>query len=119
MFIGFDVCSGLYAMTPNYTGIGNTQKIQLKDGTYDHLFLSADPNKTAQNITDSWEYSTKINADFSTSLDGGNTGFSLKNTDTIIIKRREKGTMNWVTIFTIPVNTADDFNFVKEYNYGA
>lgn len=119
MFLGFDFCSGKYAMTPNYTNIGNVTSIRLSNGTYDHLYLSANAEKTIESLNDDWEYETKINADYSESLDGGNTGFSLKNTDTIVIKKREKGTMNWVTIFTIPISTADDFNFVKEYNYGS
>lgn len=119
MFLGFDLCSGKYAMTPNYTSIEQVTSVRLKNATYDHLYLSANPDQTIENLDDGWEYDTKINADYSESLEGGNTGFSLKNTDTIIIKRREKGTMNWVTIFTIPVTTADDFNFIKEYNYGS
>lgn len=118
MFLGIDMFSGKYAMQPQYSDIGTLTGLGLTDGTYDHLFLSSDTTKTAGNLFDDWEFSTKINADYSTSMDGGNTGFSLKNTDTVIIKRREKGTMDWVTIFTIPINKIEDFNFIKEYYYG-
>lgn len=118
MFIGMDVCSGKYAMLPQYTNIGTTKNIQLTDGTYDHLYMSSNPEKTADNIYDEWDSDTKLNANFQDSLEGGNSGFSLKNTDTIVIKRREKNSMNWLTIFTIPVNKIDDINFIKEYNYG-
>lgn len=118
MFFGFDVFSGKFSMLPYPVNAGTLFDVELRDGTYDRLYLSSDPEKTASDVYDDWEFSTKINADYETSLDGGNTGFSLKNTDTIIIKQREKGTIDWITIFTIPVNKLDDFNFIKEYNYG-
>lgn len=118
MFLGIDMFSGKYSMAPNYFSVGTLTEAKLSNGTYNHFYLSADPNKTVQNIYDDWEFYTKINANYNESMDGGNTGFSLKNTDTIIIKRREHGTMDWVTVFTIPVNKLEDFNFMKEYNYG-
>lgn len=110
--------SGKYSMLPNYMNTEQMTNAKLSNGSYAHFYLSADPTKTVENIYDDWEFYTKINADYSESMDGGNTGFSLKNTDTIIIKRREHGTMDWITIFTIPVNSISDFNFVKEYKYG-
>ncbi len=118
MFCGMDMCSGKFAMLPQYINIGVTKNIQISDGTYDHLYLSANPDKSVDDINEKWDKDSKLNADFQDSLDGGNSGFSLKNTDTIIIKRREKGTMDWITIFVIPVNEISDFNFVKEYYYG-
>lgn len=117
MFLGTDMFSGKYAMAPNPVSIGSLTDISLKSGTYDHLFLSSNPQKTAENIHDQWEFSTKINADYTESMDGGNTGFSLKNTDTIVIKCREMGTMDWITVCTVPINRLSDFNFIKEYNY--
>lgn len=119
MFLGIDMFSGKYSMLPQYVNTNKITDIKLRDGTYDHLFLSADPNETVENIFDDWKYTTKINAKYDESLDGGNTGFSLKNTDTIIIKRREQGTMNWITIFTIPITQLSDFNFIKEYYNGS
>ena len=105
-------------MKPLYINTNKLTDLRLKDGTFDHLFLSSDFEKAIENIQDDWEYSTKINADYSESMDGGNTGFSLKNTDTIIVKRRERGTMDWITVFTIPINRLEDFNFLKEYQFG-
>lgn len=121
MFLGIDMFSGKYAMLPQYIDMGKVTDVELRDGRYDHLFLSSNPDKTLDDIYADWEFDTKINADFNGTLEGGNAGFSLKNTDTIIIRRREKGTqrreMNWVTIYTIPVSTIDDFNFIQFYNY--
>ena len=118
MFLGLDMFSGKYAMTPQYVNVGTATEITLNDGVYDHLFLSKNSERTADNIKDDWDEYTVINADFNDTLEGGNTGFSLKNTDTILIKKREKGTLDWVTIFTFPVEKIEDFNFVKEYYYG-
>lgn len=118
MFLGIDMFSGKYAMTPQYVNTGEATEVMIRDGIYDHLYLSRNPENTVNNINDEWNDDTVINADFNGTLEGGNTGFSLKNTDTILIKKREKGTLDWTTIFAFPVEKIDDFNFVKEYNYG-
>lgn len=110
--------SGKYAMTPQYVSPGKATEVIVRDGIYDHLYLSKNPEKTVDNIDDDWDDDTVINAAFNDTLEGGNTGFSLKNTDTILIKKREKGTLDWTTIFTFPVEKIEDFNFIKEYNYG-
>lgn len=110
--------SGKYAMTPQYVSPGKAMEVTVRDGIYDHLYLSKNPEKTVDNIDDDWDDDTVINAAFNDTLEGGNTGFSLKNTDTILIKKREKGTLDWTTIFAFPVEKIEDFNFIKEYNYG-
>lgn len=110
--------SGKYAMTPQYVSPGKATEVTVRDGIYDHLYLSKNPEKTVDNIDDDWDDDTVINAAFNDTLEGGNTGFSLKNTDTILIKKREKGTLDWTTIFAFPVEKIEDFNFIKEYNYG-
>ena len=117
MFFGIDFFSGIYAMQTPATDTGTFTNAILNDGTYDQLYLSTDYTKIVDNINDDWTYTTKLNATYENNLDGGNSGFSLKNTDTIVIKTRETGTLEWITIFVIPIKDITDFNFVKEYYY--
>lgn len=117
MFLGLDFFSGKYSMLPQPIVTQEMDKISLNSGTYDHLYISINSTDTVSNINDEWNENTRVNAPYDENLEGGNTAFSLKNTDTVVIKRREKGKTDWVTIFTIPVEKLSDFNFLKEYNY--
>lgn len=117
MFLGTTFMCGKYAFMPPATNINNFNTLSITDGTYDHLFLSSNINETIDNINDDWKYETKLNAKFNTDLEGGNVGFSVKNTDTIVIKTREKDEFDWKTIYTIPINKSEDFNFVLNYPY--
>lgn len=117
MFLGTTMFCGKYAFMPPVTDIKNFNSISICDGTYDHLFLSSNTDETIDNINDDWKYETKLNAKFETDLEGGNIGFSLKNTDTIVIKTREKNDFEWKTIYTVPINKKEDFNFILNYPY--
>lgn len=118
MFLGFDFFSGKYSMTPQYTSSIDAKGVKLNDGTYDYLYLSSSPNKTYNDVNDEWTKDTKLYANYEDSLEGGNAAFSVRNTDNIIIKVKEKDSVDWKTIYVIPVNTSSDLTFMKEYNYG-
>lgn len=115
MFLGTTFFGGKHIFTPPMINVTKFSTVSISDGSYDHLFLSSDPNTTAEDINKDWNYTTKINASFDKNLEGGNAGFSVKNTDTMIIQTREKGELTWKTIFVIPINTKEDFNVVKNY----
>lgn len=92
-------------------------EVQLFDGTYNHFILSSDAAMTVKDISDEWDYNTKINADFDGKFDAGNTGFSLRNTDHVVIKRREVGSTRWVVIYVKEIHTISDFDisFTDKY----
>lgn len=110
IFLGTTFCSGKYALYPPTANISKITAIQIFDGVYNQLFLSTDTSLTVNNYDDEWTYDTKINATFDENLDAGNTGFSVRNTSDIVIRRREVGTQEWTTIFTRRVYTINDFN---------
>ena len=116
MFLGTTFFCGKNAFLPPATNV-DLNTLSISDGTYDHLFLSIDTSQTVKNINDDWKYETRLNAPFDKDLEAGNIGFSVRNTDTIVIKTREKGTFEWKTIYTIPITTAEDFSFVINYPY--
>lgn len=117
MFLGTTFLGGKYIFLPPATNIDNFASISISDGVYDNLFLSSDTTQTVDNLDDDWKYETKLNAKFDKDLEGGSVGFSTKNTDMIVIKTREKGTFDWKTIYTIPIEKDSDFNFVKVYPF--
>ena len=118
VFLGTSFFSGENTLYSPVITSGLINSIQIFDGTYNHVYLSSDTSMTVNNLGDEWNFDTKLNASFDNdSFDAGNSGFSLKNTDHVVIRRREVGQMNWMVIHTQEVNTIADFNvhFIDKY----
>ena len=117
MFLGTTFFCGKHTLLPPATNVTNFKTLSISDGKYDRLYLTADPSETLETIDEGWVFDTKLDATFEKDLEAGSIGFSVRNTDTIVIKTREKGTFDWKTIYTIPIKDNDDFNFIKSYAY--
>lgn len=111
IFLGTTFFSDGNSLSPPTT-ISTEQliSIQIFDGTYNHLYLSVDTNTSPQNFEDSWTFDTKLNASFDKDFDAGNSGFSLRNTDHVVIRRRELGQIEWVTIYVKEIKAVEDFS---------
>lgn len=117
MFIGTTFFCGKHTLLPPATNVTNIKSLSITNGKYDRLYLTADSSETLNEIDDGWTYDTKLDAHFEKDLEAGSIGFSTRNTDTIVIKTREKGSFDWKTIYSVPIKTNDDFNFIKNYAY--
>ena len=117
IFLGNTFCSGRYALLPPTNIIANITAIQVFNGVYSRIFLSTNKDLTIQEIDNPWDEYTQMNADFSKGIDAGNSGFSLKNTNNVVIKRRELGTYDWMTIYVREINKIEDFNIVINDTY--
>lgn len=117
VFLGTTFCSGRNSLLPSVTSSSVITAVQIFDGTYNQLFLSSNPNLTVNNFDDDWDYDTKMNANFDKDLTAGNSGFSVKTTDEVIIRRREIGTTKWTVIYIKPISETSDFDihFVDKY----
>ncbi len=120
IFLGTAFLSGKHTLYPPADKTGAIESVSLADGTHDHLFISKNPDKTVLNWTEDWDYDSVMNADFNKNLDAGNSGFSLKNTDTIVVRRRELLKENWITIYTKEIHTLEDFDihFIDRFARG-
>ncbi len=117
IFLGTTFCSGKHTLSPIPTKVKSIIAIQIFDGTYNQLFLSSDTSLTVNNFDDEWTYDTKINADFNGSFDAGNVAFGVKTTDSLVIRRRELGTTDWIVIYVKEINKAEDFHLLIHDNY--
>lgn len=110
IFLGTTFCSDGNSLFPPTIQNNVLLAIQIFDGTYNHLYLGTDTSMTINDLNDEWTYDTKINATFDKDFEAGNAGFSLKNTDHIVVRRREFGTMDWTVIHVQEVKTIKDLN---------
>lgn len=115
VFLGTTFCGGKYTLSPPATPQSTIFTLQIKDGIYNHLFLST--NALIQNGNFEWDYDTVLNADFNEDFSAGNKEFNLQKTDHIILRRREIGKQNWITLYKKEILTVNDFNihFVDKY----
>ena len=115
IFLGTTFCSGKYTLFPPATTQTAILTIMIKDGTYNHLFLSSDGLKN--DAVFEWDYNTLLNADFDSDLIAGSKDFNIQKTDHLVVRRREVGKQTWVTLFVKEIFAIEDFNihFVDKY----
>lgn len=119
-FLGFNFLEDLYAMNPVPTNLQNITSTKVSNGAIDNLWMSrnvADDYPTE--IPTVWDYLTIMNANFNGNLKAGNIDFVAEQVTGIRIKRRIKGTFNWLTLAEIPINNISDFSFIKHDNLNA
>ena len=115
IFLGTTFCSGKYTLFPPATTQTAILTIMIKDGTYNHLFLSSDGLKN--DAVFEWDYNTLLNADFDSDLIAGSKDFNIQKTDHLVVRRREVGKQTWATLFVKEIFAIEDFNihFVDKY----
>lgn len=110
IFFGTAFCSDGNSLFPPTIKNNVLLAIQIFDGTYSQLYLGTDTSITIHDLNNEWNFDTKINANFDGGFDAGNAGFSLKNTDHVVVRRREFGTMDWTVIHVQEVEDVEDLN---------
>lgn len=119
-FVGYNFVQDSNALDPSPSSVNNITSIQLQNGIYDYFHLTNNVTAEYSPIEPlEWAYLDIINANFNGNINGGNVEFLLDYLTAIKVKRRIKGTFNWVTLKTVPVKTFDDLNFVfRDYLNG-
>lgn len=119
LFLGTTFFAGRYTLDPTPASKSSQPitQIAIQNGTFDQLFVSKNPDLTVENGYDDWNYDTVLNAKYDSNLDAGNSGFSLRNTEVMLVKCREKGTMEWKTVYAKDINSIEDFHMYEIYKY--
>ena len=112
-FIGYDFYSDGNALNNAPSAVSNIIDTKLTNGIFDHLNLTKNTNIVpSTDIPQIWDYDTILNADFGGNLNAGNIGFLISQITSIKIKRRVKGTFDWIVLTQIPINSIEDLTFV-------
>ena len=118
--VGYNFCSDSNALDPTPTNINNLTSAKVQNGIFDHFNVSRDTSFDYSTIipTD-WNINTLMNADFNGNVSAGNVDQIASGITSIRIKRRIKGTFDWITIREIPVTKPEDLSFVITDNLNA
>lgn len=119
-FIGYNFCSDGNSADPTPTNINNITNTRLQNGIFDHF--NATRNVTfdySSIIPTNWDLETIMNADFKGNASAGNVSQVTFGITSIRVKRRVKGTFDWITIKEIPIKKSEDLSFVITDNLNA
>ena len=118
--VGYNFCSDSNALDPTPTNINNFTSTKAQNGVFDHFNVSRDTSFDYSTIipTD-WNINTLMNADFNGNVSAGNVDQVASGITSIRVKRRIKGTFDWITIREIPVTSSEDLSFVITDNLNA
>ena len=118
--VGYNFCADGNALDPTPTNINDITFTKVQNGIFDHFNVSQDTSFDYSSIipTD-WDTDTWMNADFAGNTSAGNVAQVATGVTSIRVKRRIKGTFDWITIREIPVAKPEDLSFVITDNLNA
>ena len=118
--IGYNFCADGNALDPTPTNINDITFTKVQNGIFDHFNVSRDTSFDYSSIipTD-WDVNTLMNASFAGNASAGNVAQVASGVTSVRVKRRIKGTFDWITIREIPVAKPEDLSFVITDNLNA
>ena len=118
--VGYNFCADGNALDPTPTNINDITFTKVQNGVFDHFNVSRDTSFDYSSIipTD-WDTDTWMNATFAGNTSAGNVAQVASGVTSIRVKRRIKGTFDWITIREIPVTKPEDLSFVITDNLNA
>ena len=121
MFVGMGCCgSGDYiSSTPTF--INDVTYISISNGVYDELFGTDNSDIDMNDVSKAWDYDTRFYAKFQGNLMAGNVDYTANTVSSVRIKRRKSDEHTWLTLFEIPIEKNEDFDFeiTDKYAQGA
>ena len=117
IFLGYDFLRDKYCWQPTPTDFTNINNIRIENGIYDHMNITKDVDfDYTTELPGKWNLQTQFDADFNGTITAGNVDYILARISSIKVKRRVKGTFDWITLFTVPISKVSDVDFVR-YDY--
>jgi len=119
-FLNYNFIGDFNALDPYPTTIKNIDSVKIQNAIYNDLYITEDTDSQfTTDLPTDWDIYTILWAKFEGNLNGGSVDFSGTDIDKIRIKRRIKGSYEWVTIFEKEIITEADFYFSGEDYFAA
>lgn len=100
---------------PSPTCVDDINYIELKNGVYDDLYMTRNTDMVIDTeIPDEWDVDTILHAKFDGTTSAGNVDWNPDNTTHLVVKRRAKGTYDWLDIKVQEIHEHADLNFSGE-----
>ena len=102
------------ALAEDMSDVFPLKNVKLFNGIYDNMDITSDVSSAFSTNIPEWTYNTRIACNFNDNLDGGNLDLMLSQIKYFRLKRRKKGTFDWVTLREYEIRTTKDLNIVDE-----
>jgi len=114
IFLGYKSGLGdVHSGDETSTSIENINSVKELNSIVDESFITKDISSFLSPLSKTWDFNTILYATYQGDLLAGNVDFAVSQVSSIRIKRREKGTYNWTTIFQVPINSVNDLSFER------
>lgn len=119
IFMGRAFAGHRYTLDPTPTDVSYISIVTLFNGIYDTFLASRNITKPygAELIPNPWDFDTIMYALFHGNLHAGNVEYTEQQVSDIRVKRRKKGTYDWITLFDVPIEKREDFKFQRFDRY--
>lgn len=118
--VGYNFCADINALDPTPTDVNNITQTRLQNGIFDHFNVTRDVTFDYSSIVPTdWDIDTVMDANFKDNISAGNVNQVATGITGIRVKRRVKGTFDWITIRELTVEKSEDLSFVITDNLNA
>lgn len=107
-FLNYNFFSDKNCLNPVPTSIENITQVQIQNGIYDEVYITKDVESSYSTNIPEWDYNTIFDVKFHNNLTAGNLDFLSTQISEIRVKRRVKGTFNWITVGMFEVHSFSD-----------
>lgn len=111
MFVGLECCGSGNAISSTPTIINDITYLEISNGIYDELFGTDSSDVELDDSSKIWDFDTRFYAKFQENLMAGNVEYAASMVSSVRIKRRKNNEHEWFTMYDIPIETNDDFEF--------
>ena len=114
-FIGLSAFAGQDCLNPTPAQVDDIKTTRVTNAIFDQF--SATKNVTEPfevSLPTVWDYDTIMDATFDGNIEAGNVEFALNQITEVKIKRRVRGTFDWLTLKSIPIHSVSDLSFAFE-----
>ena len=119
-FLGYNFLKDGNALDPTPTNINNITYARVQNGIFDHFNVTRDISFDYTSIIPAdWDVNTVMDANFNGDTNAGNVDNLAANVTSVRIKRRIKGTFEWITLKEIPISSPNDLSFIITDNLNA
>lgn len=118
IFCGFGISGMNHCGDYVPTNVSNIELVTLTKAIFDELLITKNVITDYSNVIESdWDFDTILHALFDGNLHAGNVDFTVEQVSKIRIKRRKVNSYDWITLFEVPIEKVEDFDFERVDRY--
>lgn len=116
-FVGYNFVGDVNGLDPAPTSLQQITSTTIQNGIFDNYTVTRDISfEYTTDIPSVWEYLTIMDANLNGNIRAGNIDFLVNQISKVKVKRRIKGSFDWITLYEIPVTGVESLNFVEQDN---